>query len=261
MADFLDQFAKQAKKRVCEGYYDVPEVIHGVFSLREAVKHCSGAPIIAEAKAASPSLGTLRKNMDIAEIASAMRNGGAVGISILTEPDHFLGSLGSFIKVRKQIRLPLLMKDFVVSLAQLDAASKIGANAVLLIKALFDRGYCDSNLDDMIGYAHSKNVEVLLESHTAEEFYSTLRCDADLVGINNRDLRTLRVDLGVTEKIMKEVDPRGKLVISESGIKAPRDIRRLIKYGVNAFLVGSSIMKAPNVEEKVRALVNAHEAG
>lgn len=260
MVDFLDRFAQQAKERVYEGYYNVPEAAPSIFSLREAIEYCKGVPIIAEVKAASPSLGTLRKKVDVVEIASALRDGGAVGISVLTEPDHFLGSLDSFIKARKQIRLPLLMKDFVVSLAQLEAASKVGANVVLLIKALFDRGYCDSSLDDMIGYAHSEKVEVLLETHTAEEFSSALDSDADFVGINNRDLRTLRADLDVTMRIMKEISPQGKLIISESGIEAPSDIRRLLKYGVNAFLIGSSIMRASNVEEKVRELVNAHEA-
>ncbi len=262
MADFLDQFAEQAKRRVREGYYDVPKVARDIsLSLREAIESCRGVPIIAEAKAASPSQGTLRRDVDVAEAALAMRSGGAAGISILTVPDYFLGSLASFSKVRKRVELPLLMKDFVVNPAQLEAAAKIGADAVLLIEALFDRGYCDSSLDDMIGYAHSKDVEVLLEAHTAVEFSSALRSSADLIGINNRDLRTLRVDLGVTERIMKDVNPKGKLIVSESGIEAPQDIRRLIKYGVDAFLVGSSIMKASNIEEKVRELVDAREAG
>jgi len=257
MADFLDRFAQQAKQRVYGGYYNVAEAAPSRPSLRKAIQECKGVPIIAEAKAVSPSLGAIRENIDIVKVASAMRDGGAVGISVLTEPDYFRGSLDSFIKVRKQVRLPLLMKDFIVSPAQLEAASKIGANAVLLIKTLFDRGYCESDLNSMIEYAHSKRLEVLLEAHTAEEFSSALDTDVDFVGINNRDLRNLRVDVDVTKRIMEEISPQGRLVISESGIETPSDICYLLKYGVNAFLVGSSIMTAPDVEGKVRELVNA----
>lgn len=257
MADFLDRFALDAKRRVNEGYYKVDDAIQSTRSLREAIQECEKVPIIAEVKAASPSLGVIKENMDVMKVALAMQSGGAIGISVLTEPDYFHGSLGFFVKVRRQVRLPLLMKDFIVSFAQVDAASKIGANVVLLIKSLFDRGYCESDLNTMVEYAHLKKLEVLLEAHTADEFSSALDTDADFVGINNRDLRTLRVDLNVTKAIMEKMHSKGKIVVSESGVETASDIHLLLKCGVRAFLVGSSIMSSSDVEEKVRELVNA----
>jgi indole-3-glycerol phosphate synthase len=133
----------------------------------------------------------------------------------------------------------------------------MGANAVLLIKALFDRGYSDRTLDEMIAGAHVLGLEVLLEAHTATEFSSAVKTGADLVGINNRNLGTLKVDLNVTKKILSKNGPKGKLVISESGINTPTDIRFLRESGARAFLIGLAIMSADNVEEKVREFVNA----
>jgi len=127
----------------------------------------------------------------------------------------------------------------------------------LLIKSLFDRGYCECNLSDMIATAHSKGLEVLLESHTAEEFRSAVRTHADLVGINNRDLATLKVDLGVTKRILEGNNVEGKVVVSESGINAPADLRFLRGCGAHAFLIGSAVMLADNVEAKVKEFVSA----
>lgn len=155
------------------------------------------------------------------------------------------------------MKLPILMKDIILSPMQIQAASKMGANAVLLIKALFDRGYCDRTLDEMISGAHVLGLEVLLETNTPTEFSSAVKTGADLIGINNRDLGTLKVDLNVTKKILSKNDPKGKLVISESGINTPADIRFLRESGARAFLIGSAIMSADNVEEKVKEFVNA----
>jgi indole-3-glycerol phosphate synthase len=127
----------------------------------------------------------------------------------------------------------------------------------LLIKALFDRGYCECNLSYMISTAHSKNLEVLLETHTAEEFAVAVTTQADLVGINNRDLATLKVDLGVTKRILEQNNAKGRIVVSESGISTPADVRFLRQCGAQAFLVGSAVMLADNVEEKVMELVSA----
>jgi indole-3-glycerol phosphate synthase len=202
-------------------------------------------------------LGTIRKNVDVKNIAVAMEKAGAVGISVLTEPKHFGGSLAFLTEVRRAVKLPLLMKDIIISPIQLEAASNAGANAVLLIEALFERGYCECGVHDMIAWAHSMNLEVLLEIHSEEEFSSALNTSANLIGINNRDLRTLKVDLGTTKRILRKIDPQGKVIVSESGIKTPVNIRFLQDCGVNAFLIGSSIMLARNVEEKVKEFVMA----
>ncbi len=133
-----------------------------------------------------------------------MENGGATGISVLTEPKHFGGSLGYLAKVREAVRLPILMKDIIVDPIQIEAASRIGANVVLLIEAIFERGYCELCLDEMITQAHSRRLEVLLETHSEDEYQHAIETDADLVGINNRDLRTLKVDLGHNRENIEE---------------------------------------------------------
>ena len=147
------------------------------------------------------------------------------------------------------MKLPILMKDIILSSVQLEAASKAGANIVLLIKALFDRGYCECSIHEMIANAHSKDLEVLLEAHDAGEFRSAVKTHADLVGINNRDLATLKVDLGVTKRILERNDTEGKIIVSESGINTPADLRFLRDCGAHAFLIGSAVMLADNVEE------------
>jgi len=213
MADFLDTLAQDARKTISEGHYkaSTPPLSPPV-SLKEAILGSRRVPIITEIKVASPSLGTIRKDFDPEGVARAMERGGAVGISVLTEPRHFKGSLASLTRVRRAVRLPILMKDIILSPVQLEVASKVGANAVLLIEALFERGYCEYGIHEMIAQAHSKNLEVLLETRNEDEFRSAINSDADLIGINNRDLGTLRVDLGTTKRILEKTTPAGELL-------------------------------------------------
>ena len=259
MADFLDALGRDAWETVNMGYYEtIKEVtLSSSLSLKEAVLKCRSAPVITEIKVASPSLGVIKKNVDVRKVALAMKKGGAVGLSFLTEPKHFGGSLDAFAEARNQVKLPMLMKDIIVNQLQIDAAAKMGANAVLLIEPLFKRGYCECNLSSMITYAHSHGIEVLLEAHTEEEFLSALKTEADLIGINNRNLKNLKVDLEVTRRILMKHPTKERLVVSESGIQSPVDIRFLHQCGAHAFLVGSSIMKADNIEAKVKELVTA----
>jgi len=176
MADFLDTLAQSAQEAINSGYYEaIKETAKSHISLKEAI-----------------SAGAIRENVEASSIAESMEKGGAVGISVLTEPKHFKGSLSSLVEARKAVKLPILMKDIILSPVQIDAASKAGANAALLIEALFDRGYCECTINDMIGRAHSAGLEVLLETHTADEFRSAVRTHADVIGINNRDLATLK---------------------------------------------------------------------
>ncbi len=127
----------------------------------------------------------------------------------------------------------------------------------MLIKALFDRECSQKSLDEMINGAHLLGLEVLLETHTLAEFCSALKTDADLIGINNRNLATLKVDLNQTKSILSSINPKNKVIVSESGIKTPADIRFLRESGACAFLIGSAIMSSDNIEEKVREFVNA----
>ena len=258
MADFLDTLAQTAQATISSGYYEaLTEAATPRVSLKKTIKEAKHAPIITEIKVASPSAGTIRENIEPRGIAESMEKGGAVGISVLTEPEHFNGSLSSLIEARRTVKLPILMKDIVLSTVQLEAASKLGANVVLLIVALFNRGYCDHNLNAMIATAHTKGLEVLLETHTAEEFQIAVGTHADLVGINNRNLATLKVDLNVTKQILEQNGAEGKIIVSESGVNAPADLRFLRECGAHAFLVGSAVMLAGNVEEKVKELVSA----
>ena len=258
MPDFLDTLAQSARATVDSGYYKaVTEAVASRFSLKKAILEAKHAPVITEIKGASPSAGTIRENVEPSSLAESMEKGGAVGISVLTEPKHFNGSLSSLVEARKTVKLPILMKDIILSPVQLEAASKLGANVALLIEALFDRGYCEYSLTEMIATAHLKGLEVLLETHTAKEFRSAVITQADLVGINNRNLATLKVDLNVTKKILEQNSAEGKIIVSESGVNTPADLRFLRLYGAQAVLVGSAVMLAGNVEGKVKELVSA----
>lgn len=260
MTDFLDVLGRDARETVNTGYYEAGPTggaTSPFLSLKEAVLKCKNASIIAEIKVASPSLGVIRKDVNVRKIASAMERGGAIGISFLTEPKHFGGSLHTFAEVRDQATLPLLMKDITVSRAQIEAAARMGGNAVLLIEPLFTRGYCECDIHSMIAYAHSHSLEVLLETHTEEEFLSALETEADLIGINNRNLKNMEVDLEATKNILARHRIRERVIVSESGVQSPGDIRFLHNCGAHAFLVGSSIMRASDIEEKVRELATA----
>jgi len=258
MADFLDTLAQSAKATISSGYYEaLTETASYHISLKKAIQEAKNAPIITEIKAASPSAGTIRENVEAHSVAKSMEKGGAIGISVLTEPKHFNGSLRSLVEARRKVKLPILMKDIILNPVQLGAASKSGANVVLLILALFDRGYCECSLGNMITTAHLKDLEVLLEIHTEAEFRVAVRTQADLVGINNRDLTTLKVDLGVTKRILERNDAEGQIIVSESGISTPADLRFLRECGAQAFLVGSAVMLASNIEGKVKEFVSA----
>jgi indole-3-glycerol phosphate synthase len=260
MSDFFDKLALDAQSTIFSGYYYVftPSPSQHL-SLKKAIRECIRNPIIAEIKATSPSIGTLREisELEPEEIALAMQRGGAVGISVLTEPKHFHGSLLTLTKVRRTVNLPILMKDIILSGEQVDTALRVGADAILLIKALFDRGYSEIDLDSMITLAHSKGLEVLLETHTQKEFEAAVLSEADIIGINNRNLADLSINLEITKKILENNTMKGLVVVSESGIKTPEDLQFLSKAGASGFLIGSSIMLTENVEKKVRELVNA----
>jgi len=258
MSDFLDVLARDAKATVESGYYEHPaKAVAPRVSLRKTILHCPCVPVIAEVKGVSPSKGAIRENFEAGKIALAMARGGAAGISVLTEPKHFSGSLSNLSAVRREVNLPVLMKDIIVSTLQLDAAASLGANAVLLIQAVYDRGYGDLSLAEMVEEAHLRELEVLLEVHDENEFHRAAASDADLLGINNRNLATLQVDLNVTKRILERNHVPGMLVVSESGVCTPDDILFLSGCGANAFLIGSAVMSAPDVEAKVREFTTA----
>ena len=215
----------------------------------------SRATLITEIKFSSPALGNIRKISDPVAIAKHMIDGGASALSVLTQPFLFDGSPELFMKVRKEVQVPMLMKDITIDRVQIDAAKKIGADYFLLIQSIFDNGMVN-DIDDLIDYGHGLGLKVLIEAHTKEEFSNSCNTDADLIGINNRNLDTLKVDLNATKEILENTE-KTKLVISESGISSPDDIRFLHKCGADAYLVGSSIMQTDEIQQTVQKLVNA----
>jgi indole-3-glycerol phosphate synthase len=258
MPDFLAKLIDDARKRVREGYYDTRNnSTHQPLSLKRAVKSSERNAIIAELKPASPTRGPLCLDVDPVVAAKRMVDGGAIALSILTEPTNFGGSLENLRKVREHVTLPLLMKDVIIHEKQIIAASRIGADGILLIEPVFSK-YPISSLARMIRFAHDSNLEVLVEVHREDELKRALNSEADIVGLNNRDLSTLRTNLETTIQLMATADEHlGKVLISESGFESAEDIRKAKLVGVDGFLIGSSIMLADDWERKVREFVLA----
>ena len=224
-------------------------------NLSEQIKNSTHAALITEVKFSSPAMGKIKNISDPVNIAKKMLNGGATALSVLTQPFLFDGSPELFMNVRKMVDVPMLMKDIVIDKIQIDAAKKIGADYFLLIQSIFDNGMIN-DIDGLIEYGHKLGLKVLTEAHTIQEFENSCNTDADIIGINNRNLDTLKIDLNTTKKILENSE-KTKLVISESGISKPDDIQFLHKCGADGYLVGTSIMKANDIQQTVQNLVNA----
>jgi indole-3-glycerol phosphate synthase len=205
--------------------------------------------IIAEFKRRSPSRGVIRPNFELEEIHEAYRAGGADAYSVLTEEDHFGGSLSDLRKLRTLTRIPLLRKDFLFDPYQIYESRAAGADAPLLIAAVLQT----PQLTELIGLSRELSMEALVEVHSSEELSRALDSGARIVGINNRDLHTFEVDLGVSLRLAARI-PQGVIVVSESGIHGPEDIRRLRAAGVHAFLVGEHLMRARDPAAALRRL-------
>ena len=256
MKNVLEKLVTNSQNAINEGIYEISEnLTHSNIDLAKEISENHHASLITEIKFASPSLGKISEVRDPVEIAKSMIRGGAKALSILTQPHLFNGSPELFMKVRKEINIPLLMKDIIIDKSQINAAKKIGADYILLIQSLFDNGYL-KEIEELIDYAHKKDLKVLVESHTKQEFQNMIKTNADIYGINNRNLDTLEIDLNTT-KIILEEQKKSKLIIAESGIESPDHIQFLKKCGADAFLVGSSIMKSDNIEKNVKELVEA----
>lgn len=208
--------------------------------------------IIAELKKASPSKGVIRPDFEPLEIAEAYRRGGATALSILTDRDFFQGSLAYIPRVRQRLELPVLRKDFLIDPLQIEEAALYGADAVLLIVAILS----DGQLRDLRQQAEESGLDVLVEVHDEAECERALASGARLVGVNNRDLRDFSVDLGTTLRLRKLV-PKEMVLVSESGIRDHRDIQQLADHGVQAALVGESLMRAPDPGQALLALRGA----
>ncbi|HEY7508035.1 MAG TPA: indole-3-glycerol-phosphate synthase [Nitrososphaera sp.] len=256
--DTLERLVENSFKAIDDGAYEMKRsASHDPLNVRKAILACPHASLITEVKFSSPSRGQIRTFGTPAEIAMAMEEAGAVALSVLTQPYMFDGSLGNLLAVRKAVSIPLLMKDIVVSEVQIDAARQAGADCILLIKAVFDRDLAESGIEKLHEYAAKKGLNVLVEAHGEQEYADCLSANYELVGINNRNLSDLKVDINNTERLIKNRGKGKSLIISESGISKPADIQFLRSVGVDAFLVGTSIMEADDVGAKVRELYSA----
>jgi len=209
-----------------------------------------GTGLIAEAKTSSPSRGTIRSDLGITDIVEMYESAGASALSILTEPDFFSGSWTHLRAAREFCSLPILCKDFIIDEWQLYMARTIGADAVLLIAAVLD----DLELKKMIDTAHELEMEVLTEAIDGEELRRVLDSKTDVIGINNRDLHTLKVDLNVSLTLLEGL-PRDRPVVVESGIFNRVDVERLEKNGADGILVGTALMESDDVVAKVKELL------
>ncbi len=209
-----------------------------------------GIAVVAEFKRRSPSAGRLRECPEVHEIVGAYERGGAAAVSILTEGPHFDGSLEDLRLARAACALPVLRKDFIVDPYQLHEARAAGADAVLLIVAALEQ----SVLQALHREARALGLDVLVEVHDRPELHRALELGAELIGVNNRDLRDFRVDVGRTFALLDEI-PDGVAVISESGIATPEQLRRLRQRGVRGVLVGETLMRAPDPEAALRELL------
>lgn len=213
-------------------------------------KNNNALGIIAEAKKASPSKGLIREDFDPVAIAKIYENAGAHCISVLTEVKYFQGSLDYLVNIRDAVGLPVLRKDFIVDVLQVEETAACGADAMLLIAAALD----DVQMKDLHQAAGELGVQTLIEIHDHAELERVMKLEPALLGINNRDLVTFRTDLAVTLNLIGDI-PSEVLVVSESGIHEPEQARNLFNAGVRAILVGESLMRQDDPTDLLQSLI------
>ncbi len=212
------------------------------------------AAVIAEVKKASPSKGLIRPDFDPAAIAQAYTRGGATCLSVLTDAPFFQGSPEALAEARGATGLPVLRKDFIIDPYQVFETRAMEADCILLIVAALG----DAQMQELAACAAEVGLDVLVEVHDGAELERALALETPLLGINNRDLKTFHTTLQTTIDLLPRV-PRGRSVITESGIHTPQDVARMQAHGVHGFLVGESLMRAPDPGEALRTLIGSLE--
>ena len=251
----LDQIVERTRERLLvEGKADrraAEEVAQQrtPFAFRAALAR-EGVNVIAEIKSASPSAGSIVDAPDVESIAGDYARGGAAAMSIVTEPEFFRGSRDWIARAKAAAGLPVVMKDFVVEPSQILRGVAAGADAILLLASILDA----VQLRDFVAIAEAYGCDALVEVHDREELERAVSAGARLIGVNNRDLRDFRVDLGISERL-GALMPAEAIRIAESGIRTRADVDRLRAAGFHAFLVGESLLRQNDRAAAVRALV------
>ncbi len=253
----LAKIVADKKKKLANSKLQLPEA-----ALREKLRDAGdirpfkealekeGMAVIAEVKKASPSKGDFGLTVPVDELARCYQAGGASAISVLTEEDHFHGSVADLLSVRATVNLPVLRKDFIVDSYQLYESRVIGADAVLLIAGLLD----EEKLCHYLGICRELGLAALVETHNGEDLAQAIKAGADIIGVNNRNLSTFKTDISHTINLASMV-PNNVLLVSESGIFTSEDVNKLAEAGAHAVLVGESLVRSNDPEQKIRELL------
>ena len=269
MANILDKIVEQKKREVAK----LPARIIAAGDLRDAMlehgerrdfvaalrkPRRGDIALIAEVKKASPSAGVICEDFDPVRIAKEYEAAGASCLSVLTDEKFFQGSLNHLKQVRAAVKLPLLRKDFIIDERQILEAIEWGADAILLIVAILS----DAQLKKFHSLAREAGLAALVEVHDENELERALNAGAELIGVNNRDLKTFKVDLATTERLAQKLSSpianrQSPILVAESGIHTRADVERLAKCGAKAILVGESLMRGNDIRTKILALLGS----
>ena len=217
---------------------------------KEVISKPGRLNLIAEIKKASPSQGVIVKHFNLLQIAEIYLNSGVDAISVVTEDKYFLGKPTYIREVSQQIKLPVLTKDFIIDEVQIYEAFYLGASAILLITAILN----DTQLKFLMQIAADLDLDSLVEVHNEKELERALKAQADIIGVNNRNLRDLKVDFNTSLKLIPKI-PKDKVIVAESGIKTHEEIKALQKAGANAVLIGETFLKDANMSKKIQEVM------
>ena len=218
---------------------------------QNAISKPSKLNLIAEIKKASPSKGVIRASFDILDLAEKYERAGAEAISVLTEEKYFLGKPSDVREASGRVSLPVLTKDFIISEEQIYETFFLGSSAILLIVAILT----DKEIKKFMAVADALNMDSLVEVHGDDELKRAIDDGAEIIGVNNRNLKTLEVDFATCEKLIPRI-PKGKIIVAESGIKSHAQVKILKDLGAHAVLIGEAFLKEADVEGKIKEIMN-----
>ena len=251
-ADTAEEIARRKSARPLAEVEAAAKDAPPIRGFADALVTEAGPSLIAEIKKASPSAGLIRADFDPVVLARAYEAGGARGLSVLTDAPYFQGDDGHLVAARAAVSLPVLRKDFMLDPYQVPESRALGADCILIIMAALK----DAMARDLAEAAAMWGMDALVEVHDEAELTRALALPCRLIGINNRDLKTLRTKLSVTERLAAHV-PEDRVLVAESGIASPADLKRLTRVGARAFLVGGALMAQADVEAATRALLSS----